>query len=91
MNLFVRFDNRIYTIYLLCYIRGDILTPYKGFTDAQAKAHKRFMGSRATIQLVMKPELRDAIKRRAASLNLTVNKYILGLVADDLDNGPEGE
>lgn len=57
---------------------------YKGFTEAQAKAHKKYMESKATIQLIMTGEQRDSIKDRAAALGLSVNAYILRLVESDL-------
>lgn len=57
---------------------------YKGFTEAQAKAHKKYMEGVATIQLRTTAALRDSIKERAAALGLSVNQYLLRLVADDL-------
>ena len=57
---------------------------YKGFTDAQAEAHRRYMKNVATIQLRTTVEQRDNIKERAASLGLSVNAYILRLVNSDL-------
>lgn len=56
---------------------------YKGFTEAQAKAHKRYMEGVATIQLRTTDEQREAIKDRAAALGLSVNAYVLGLVEAD--------
>ena len=63
---------------------------YKGFTEAQAKAHKRYMEGVATIQLRTTDEQREAIKDRAAALGLSVNAYVLGLVAADLAGGTGG-
>ena len=60
------------------------MSAYKGFTKAQEEAHRRYIKQRATIQLIMKEEDRDAIKTRAAGLGLSVNQYILGLVKRDL-------
>lgn len=57
---------------------------YKGFTEAQAKAHKKYMEGVATIQLRTTDEQREAIKDRAAALGLSVNAYVLGLVEADL-------
>lgn len=42
------------------------------------------------IQLVVAKGQRDVIKDRAASLGLSVNGYILGLVAADLAQGVPG-
>lgn len=67
---------------------------YKGFTEAQAKAHRKYMESRATIQLNTTEDMREVIKDRAAALGLSVNAYILGLVSADLaaaEHAPEGD
>ena len=59
---------------------------YKGYTNAQAKAHKAYMSKTATITLTLSHEERERIKQRAAALGCpSVNKYILGLVRSDLD------
>ena len=63
---------------------------YKGFTEAQAKAHRKYMESRATIQLNMTASEREAIKDRAAALGLSVNAYVLGLVSADLAGSVPG-
>ena len=61
------------------------MSAYKGFTEAQAKAHKKYMEGVATIQLRTTTEQREVIKGRAADLGKSVNGYIMGLVDDDLD------
>lgn len=60
------------------------MSAYKGFTEAQAKAHKKYMEGVATIQLRTTDDMRESIKDRAAALGLSVNTYILGLVEADL-------
>lgn len=67
---------------------GDLLMTYKGFTDAQAKAHRKYMEKRATIQLTMTSNQRERIKQRAAALGLSVNQYIIGLIFSDLGTMP---
>lgn len=60
---------------------------YKGFTDAQARAHRKYMENTATITLTLSKEERDAIKERAVAVGApSVNRYILGLVRADLGN-----
>ena len=60
------------------------MNAYKGFTEAQAKAHKKYMESMATIQISTTNERRELIKGRAAALGKSVNKYLLDLVLADL-------
>ena len=68
------------------------MSAYKGFTEAQAKAHKKYMESIATIQVRTKDEMRELIKARAADLGKSVNEYILDLVkADLLQADPAGD
>lgn len=60
------------------------MNAYKGFTEAQAKAHKKYMESVATIQVRTTEERRELIKGRAADLGKSVNEYLLDLVLADL-------
>lgn len=45
-------------------------------TEAQKRAQQKFRESRATIQLVMSPEEREAIKTHAAGQGESVNGFI---------------
>ena len=50
--------------------------PYKGFTEAQAKAHKKYMEGVATIQVRTTEEERERIKTAANRAGESVNVYI---------------
>jgi len=56
------------------------MNAYKGFTEAQAKAHKKYMEDVATIQIRMTVEKRKEVKQHASdmgeSLNVFVNRSI---------------
>lgn len=56
------------------------MNAYKGFTEAQAKAHKKYMEDVATIQIRMTAEKRKEVKQHASdmgeSLNVFVNRSI---------------
>lgn len=52
------------------------MAAYKGFTEAQAKAHKKYMESVATIQVRTTAERRDLIKAHAESMGESVNAFI---------------
>ena len=56
------------------------MNAYKGFTEAQAKAHKKYMEGVATIQIRMTVEKREEVKQHASdmgeSLNVFVNRSI---------------
>lgn len=54
-------------------------------TPAEQAAQRRYMAGKATIQLVMSPEEREAIKARAADLGISVNTYVLDLIRNDLN------
>lgn len=52
------------------------MSPYKGFTEAQARAHKKYMESVATIQVRTTTERREEIKAHAAGQGESVNEFI---------------
>lgn len=52
------------------------MAAYKGFTEAQAKAHKKYMEGVATIQVRTTAEQRDLIKAHAESMGESVNAFI---------------
>ena len=58
------------------------MSSYRGFTEAQAKAHKKYMENIATIQLRTTPAQREQIKKHAAAAGESVNQYILRAVAE---------
>ena len=64
---------------------------YKGFTAAQAKAHKKYMEGVATIQVRTSAEQRDKIKAHAESTGESVNMFVLRAIAETIerDNGKE--
>lgn len=60
-------------------------------TPAEQAAQRRYMAGKATIQLVMSPEEREAIKAAAADLGKSANAYIMDVVRKDIrsDKSPE--
>lgn len=52
------------------------MAAYKGFTKAQAEAHKRYMEGVATIQVRMSEEQREAIKAHAEAQGESVNAFV---------------
>lgn len=52
------------------------MSPYKGFTEAQARAHKKYMKDVATIQVRTTPGRRDEIKAHADMQGESVNAFI---------------
>lgn len=66
---------------------------YKGFTEAQKKAHKKYMETIATIQIRTTEERRDQIKAHAEdqgeSVNSFINRAIDEQMARDKNTSPE--
>ena len=52
------------------------MSKYKGFTEAQAKAHKKYMEGVATVQVRMTLERREEIKAHAEAHGESVNAFI---------------
>ena len=49
---------------------------YRGFTEAQAKAHKRYMENFVEVKVRMTPEERERIKAHAVSTGESVTAFI---------------
>ena len=52
------------------------MNAYKGFTEAQAKAHKKYMEGVATIQIRTDAERREIIRNHAASNGESLNQFV---------------
>lgn len=52
------------------------MNAYKGFTEAQAKAHKKYMEGVATIQIRTDANRREAIRNHAASNGESLNQFV---------------
>ena len=61
------------------------MSGYKGFTEAQARAHKKYMESVATIQIRMTPERREEVKALAAAGGESLNTFINRAIAEALE------
>lgn len=48
---------------------------YKGYTQAQAAAYKRYSGKQATIYIRVPPDERDTIQAAAEAAGQSVNAY----------------
>lgn len=66
------------------------MAAYKGFTEAQAKAHKKYMEAVSTIQIRTTAERREQIKAHAESRGESVNAFINRAVDETMerDNTP---
>lgn len=64
---------------------------YKGFTESQAKAHRKYMENVATIQIRTTAERRNAIKAHADGRGESVNGFINRAIdeAMERDKGTE--
>jgi predicted HicB family RNase H-like nuclease len=49
---------------------------YRGFTEAQARAHKKYIAQFVETKVRMTPERRDQIKAHAESRGESVNAFI---------------
>lgn len=58
---------------------------YKGFTEAQKKAHKKYMETIATIQIRTTEERRDQIKAHAEDQGESVNGFINRAIDEQME------
>lgn len=61
------------------------MTAYKGFTEAQAKAHKKYMEGVATIQVRTTADRREIIKTIAGKDGESVNAYINSAIDERIE------
>ena len=65
------------------------MAAYKGFTEAQAKAHKKYMEGVATIQVRLTAERREEIKAHAEHRGESVNAFINRVIDEALEREKE--
>lgn len=58
---------------------------YKGFTEAQARANKRYLEKFAEVKVRMQPEERDALKAHAEAHNESVNGFINRAIKETIE------
>ena len=65
---------------------------YRGFTEAQARAHRRYISRFVEVKVRMEPKRRNAIKShaegRGESVNGFINRAIDNQISQDRDKGP---
>ncbi len=64
---------------------------YRGFTDAQAKAHKKYMENFVEIKVRMTPEKRQAVKDYAAGRGESTSGFINRAIDETMENDKKGE
>lgn len=65
------------------------MAAYKGFTEAQAKAHKKYMETVATIQIRTTADRRALIKAHAEAQGESVNGFINRAIDEQIERDKE--
>ena len=58
---------------------------YRGFTEAQARAHKKYIARFVEVKVRMTPEQRDTIKAHAQAKGESVNGFIGRAIAETME------
>ena len=66
------------------------MAAYKGFTEAQAKAHKKYMEAVATIQSRTTADRRELIKAHAEAHGESVNAFINRAIDETMEREKAG-
>lgn len=59
---------------------------YKGYTEARARAHKKYMKNFVEIKVRVTPEEREQIKAHAAARGESVNTFINRAIAETIEH-----
>ena len=63
--------------------------PYRGFTEAQAKAHKKYIAQFVETKIRTTPERRDSIKAHAESRGESLNAFINRAIDEAMERDAE--
>lgn len=58
---------------------------YRGFTEAQARAHKKYIARFVEVKIRMEPERRDTIQAHAKAIGTSVNGFINRAIDEAMD------
>ena len=59
---------------------------YKGYTEARARAHKKYMKNFVEIKVRVTPEEREQIKTHAAARGESVNTFINRAITETMEH-----
>ena len=59
---------------------------YKGYTEARARAHKKYMKNFVEIKVRVTPEEREQIKAHAAARGESVNTFINRAITETMEH-----
>lgn len=62
---------------------------YKGFTKAQARAHKKYMENFVELRARVSPERRDEIQTHAAACGESVNAFLQRAIRETIERDKE--
>lgn len=64
---------------------------YKGFTEAQKRAHKAYMENFVEVKTRMTPEKRTIVQEHAASMDESVNAFINRAIEETMERDNKKE
>ena len=68
---------------------GEKNSTYKGFTEAQARAHKKYIAQFVETKVRMTPERRDAVRDHAAAQGESLNGFINRAIDETMERDGE--
>lgn len=69
----------------------DKVSTYRGFTEAQARANKKYMSKFVEIKVRVTPEKRETIQNHAQTMDESTTKFINRAIDETMARDKEGK
>ena len=63
---------------------------YRGFTEAQARAHKKYIAQFVEVKVRMTPERRDMVRAHAEAKDESLNAFINAAIDEKIEREAKG-
>lgn len=76
---------------VVLYMAEDKGSTYRGFTEAQARAHKKYIARFVEVKVRMEPERREEIRTHAEAHGHSLNSFINKAIDEKMERDSDGD